>query len=58
MPAFEPDPFGAGHVQERSEDRFVTDAKVASQMFFRQLRRRIHRKRIGPLCVIEKVPDI
>src|SRR6185503_10416942 len=58
MPTFEPDPFSARHVQQRSEDRFMTDTEIASQTLVGQLARRIHRQFVGPLGVVEEMFDI
>ena len=58
MPSFQPDPFGAGHVQQCSEDRFVTDANVPSEISVGQLRRRVHRELVGPFRVVEKMSDV
>ena len=58
VPTLHPNPFGAGHVQQRSEDRAVTDPKIVPQVFVGQLRRRSQREPVGPLGVIKQVPDV
>jgi hypothetical protein len=58
MPALQPNPFGAGHVPQRSEDRAVTNAKVMSQMLFGQIRGGIHCQAVRPFGVIKQIPDV
>ncbi len=58
MPALQPNPFGAGHVQQGPEDRLVTYANIAAKIFVGQLCRGVHRQAVSPFGVVKKVSDV
>ena len=58
MPSFQPNPFGARHVNQRPENRTVTDVKVAAQIFRGKLAGSIQRQTICPLGVIKQMLDV
>ena len=58
MPSFHPNPVRARHVEERAENRLVTDTEVVTQMLVGQFCGRIHGQIVCPFGVVEEMANV
>ena len=53
VPSLEPNPLGAGHVQQRPENRAVANTKIATKTLVGKLRGRVEREAVGPFRIVK-----
>lgn len=58
VPTFEPNPFRAGHVHERTVQRAMTYFEIIVALLIGQLLCRVEREMIGPFGISEKLANV